>query len=101
MTLPTEAWQGAEIRRRSAKNSYVDLPGPEKMSQSIVCNLVFNEDFKIGSAIYVSFVSKKLLGKETQKNTAFVRFSDYYLNISLWGHSFHYKEKTIPQFVYL
>jgi hypothetical protein len=23
----TEAWQGAEIRRRSAENVYVDLPG--------------------------------------------------------------------------
>ena len=26
--LPTEAWQGAEIRIRSAENGYVDLPGP-------------------------------------------------------------------------
>jgi hypothetical protein len=23
-----------------------------------------------------------------QKNTTFVRFSDYYLSIPLWGHSF-------------
>jgi hypothetical protein len=28
VALPTEAWQGAEIRRRSAENGYVDLPGP-------------------------------------------------------------------------
>ncbi len=28
MALPTEAWRGAEIRRRLAENIYVDLPGP-------------------------------------------------------------------------
>jgi hypothetical protein len=28
VALPTEAWRGAEICRRSAENSYVDLPGP-------------------------------------------------------------------------
>ncbi len=39
----------------------------------------------MGSAIYVSFVSDKLLWKE---NTTFVRFGDYYLNITNWGHSF-------------
>ncbi len=29
LALPTEAWQGAEIHRRSAENSYVNLPGPK------------------------------------------------------------------------
>jgi hypothetical protein len=28
LALPTEAWRGAEIRRRSVENSYVNLPGP-------------------------------------------------------------------------
>jgi hypothetical protein len=28
VALPTEAWREVEIRRRSAENSYVDLPGP-------------------------------------------------------------------------
>ncbi len=28
MALPTEAWRGAEIRKCSAENGYVDLPGP-------------------------------------------------------------------------
>ncbi len=28
MALPTEAWRGAEIRRRSTENSYVNLPRP-------------------------------------------------------------------------
>jgi hypothetical protein len=30
LALSSEAWQGAEIRRRSVENSYVNLPGPEK-----------------------------------------------------------------------
>jgi hypothetical protein len=30
LALPTEAWRGAEIRRCSAENSYVNLPGPEE-----------------------------------------------------------------------
>jgi hypothetical protein len=28
LALPTEAWRGAEIRRLSAENVFVDLPGP-------------------------------------------------------------------------
>ncbi len=28
VALPTEAWWGAEILRRSAENGYMDLPGP-------------------------------------------------------------------------
>ncbi len=28
LALPTEAWQGAEIRICLAENGYVDLPGP-------------------------------------------------------------------------
>jgi hypothetical protein len=28
LALTTEAWRGAEIRRRLAENVYVDLPGP-------------------------------------------------------------------------
>jgi hypothetical protein len=28
LALTTEAWQGAEIRRRSAENVYIDLPEP-------------------------------------------------------------------------
>ncbi len=30
--LPTEAWRGVEIRRRSAENGYVNLPGPLLLS---------------------------------------------------------------------
>jgi len=36
------------------------------------------------SAIFVPFESYKL----SQKNTTIVRFTDHYLNIPLWGHSF-------------
>ncbi len=57
------------------------------MSQHIVFNLVFNEDFKMGSAIFVPFVFFKVIVKK-QKNSPFVRFSDYLLNIPLWDHSF-------------
>ncbi len=53
----------------------------QKMSRCMVFNLVFNEDSKMGSAIFVPFV------KKTKKST-FVRFSGYYLNIPLSGHSF-------------
>ena len=28
LALPTEAWRGAEICRRSVENGYVNLPGP-------------------------------------------------------------------------
>jgi hypothetical protein len=28
LALPAEAWRGAEIRRRSVENGYVDLPRP-------------------------------------------------------------------------
>ncbi len=28
LALPTEAWRGAEILRRSAENGYVNFPGP-------------------------------------------------------------------------
>ncbi len=28
VALPTEAWQGAEICRRSAEKGYINLPGP-------------------------------------------------------------------------
>ncbi len=28
LALTTEAWRGAEIRRRLVENVYVDLPGP-------------------------------------------------------------------------
>ncbi len=34
----------------------------------------------MGSAIFVPFVSEAIV--KNQKNTTFVRFSDYYLNIS-------------------
>ncbi len=57
------------------------------MLPSMEFNPVFIEDSKMGSAIFVPFVSWKLLQKK-QKNTTFARFSDYYLNIPLWGHSF-------------
>jgi hypothetical protein len=54
------------------------------MAQQIVFNVVFNEDSKMGSAIlYLLYL------KSIQKNTTFVRLSDYYTNIPLWGHSFH------------
>ncbi len=56
----------------------------QKMSQQDVLNPVFNEDSKMGVC---HFVYLKLFWK-TQKNTSFVRFSDYNLNISRWGHSF-------------
>jgi hypothetical protein len=44
----------------------------------------FNEDSIMGSVIFVPFevIVKKY------KNTTFVRFGDYYLSITLWGHSF-------------
>ncbi len=35
LTLTTEAWRGAEIRRRSAENVYVDLPGPGLLKLSL------------------------------------------------------------------
>jgi hypothetical protein len=28
LALPTDAWWGVEIHRRSAENGYVNLPGP-------------------------------------------------------------------------
>jgi hypothetical protein len=28
LALPTEAWRGAEIRRRLAENGYINLAGP-------------------------------------------------------------------------
>jgi hypothetical protein len=37
VALPTEAWQGAEIRRRSVEKGYVDLPRP------IVFSFLVNE----------------------------------------------------------
>jgi hypothetical protein len=42
----------------------------------------------MGSAIFVPFCILKVIVKKTQKNTTFVRFSDYYLSIPLWDHSF-------------
>ncbi len=38
-----------------------------KITQSIAFNLVFNEDSKMGSAMFVPFVSLKLLWKKTEK----------------------------------
>jgi hypothetical protein len=56
------------------------------MSQKLVFNLVFNEDYKMEmeSAIFVPFA----IFVKKQKNPTFVRFSDYYLNIPLWAHNF-------------
>jgi hypothetical protein len=49
-----------------------------------IFNLVFNEDSNIGSA---HFLYQKSYC-ENQKNTKFVRISDYYLNIPMWTHSY-------------
>jgi hypothetical protein len=37
LALPTEAWRGAESRRRSAENVYVDLHGPHIFVCSTLC----------------------------------------------------------------
>jgi hypothetical protein len=41
----------------------------------------------MGPAILEPFVSQVLLKKKL-KNATFVWFSDYYVKIPLWGHSF-------------
>jgi hypothetical protein len=43
LALTTEAWRGAEIRRRSAENVYVDLPEPEKKFYGIGKSRDFNQ----------------------------------------------------------
>jgi hypothetical protein len=48
-----------------------------KLSQHIVFHLVFNADSKMGSAILYF----KRYCKKKKKNSTFVRFSVYYLNI--------------------
>ena len=40
LALPTEAWWGAESRRRSAENVYVDLPRPQLLYSFLVNNIV-------------------------------------------------------------
>ncbi len=49
LALPTEAWRGAEIHRRSAENGYINLPGPEKKTVAYllggsVMKVKFNTD---------------------------------------------------------
>jgi hypothetical protein len=54
----------------------------------------FNEDSKKGLPfLYLLYLKScchmsMVVVKKTQKNTTFVRFSDYYLDNPLWGHSF-------------
>ncbi len=55
LALPTEDWRGAEIHRRSAENSYINLPGP---SFGLIQN------FEIGNSkswvnISVTYISMK------------------------------------------
>ncbi len=51
--------------------------------------MVFNEDSKLRSAnlLFLYNMYLKVIVKK-QKITTFVRFSDYYLNICLWRHTF-------------
>jgi hypothetical protein len=74
LALTTEAWQGVEIRRRSAENVYVDLPGPP-------CHLVGRDFadtmlvmFKVYNTVHYltnlfltkCFMTKMFFGQKTQ-----------------------------------
>ncbi len=56
------------------------------MSQHIVFNLVFDKDSKMSLPFLYLLYFKSYCKK--QKNSPFVRFSDYLLNIPLWDYSF-------------
>jgi hypothetical protein len=53
VALPTEAWRGAEIRRLSAENSYVDLP---RTFLAVASNKTFNCWFHLGTLFSLFFI---------------------------------------------
>ncbi len=76
MALPTEAWRGAEIRRRSAENSYVDLPGP------VTCEVTF---------LYSKFAVKA--ASQPEKSTLTGTWGQCYKNTMV-----NYRGNYIPSF---